>query len=312
MISELQKRITALKLKTNTAILAHSYQREEILEIADYCGDSFMLAQHALNTAEKKMLICGVHFMAETAKILNPNKRVFLANREAGCPMADCLSGEELKRIRESEPDRMVVCYINTAADVKKQSDVCVTSSSAVKIIKKIKEQKILFVPDSNLGRYVASQAPEKDIKCFSGCCPYHDGASIDDAEKAKRLYPFAKLLVHPECRPEVTDIADFIGSTSEIMNYAKASPCGEFIVGTEISIAEHLSYHLPDKRFYPLSKKILCPEMKLTSLPDVYNTLSDIEKNKSSAFELVMDSEYIAAAKKCIDKMLELGSAEN
>lgn len=305
-IKDIQTEIIKLKKKTNTAILAHSYQGREIIEIADFTGDSYKLSVDAKGVDADNILFCGVHFMAETAKMLSPDKRVFLANSLAGCPMAEQMEAEFIQRIKEQEPDRAVVAYINTTASLKAVCDVCVTSSSALKIVRAMDAEKILFIPDCNLGDYVKRNVPEKDIKLLQGGCPVHASVTVSDLENAKKLHPNALVLVHPECIPAVTQQADYAGSTSGIMNYAKKSDAKEFIIGTEISIVEHLQYECPEKKFYPLSKKIVCPNMKLTTLMDVYNSLKGI--NNGEAFEIHMTDEQINSSRRCIDEMIRLG----
>ena len=305
-IKDIQTEIIKLKKETNTAILAHSYQGREIIEIADFTGDSYKLSVDAKGVDADNILFCGVHFMAETAKMLSPDKRVFLANLLAGCPMAEQMEAEFIQRIKEQEPDRAVVAYINTTASLKAVCDVCVTSSSALKIVRAMDAEKILFIPDCNLGDYVKRNVPEKDIKLLQGGCPVHASVTVSDLENAKKLHPNALVLVHPECIPAVTQQADYAGSTSGIMNYAKKSDAKEFIIGTEISIVEHLQYECPEKKFYPLSKKIVCPNMKLTTLMDVYNSLKGI--NNGEAFEIHMTDEQINSSRRCIDEMIRLG----
>ena len=306
MVKDIQEKILKLKKEKDVYILAHSYQGMEITEIADTVGDSFKLSVDAQNASAKNLLMCGVHFMAETAKMLSPDKRVFLANRLAGCPMAEQMVPETIKAMKEQEPDRKVVAYINTTADLKAVCDVCVTSSSAVKIVKNMDAEKILFIPDCNLGTYVKEQVPEKDIKLLKGGCPVHAAVTLQDLEEAKALHPNALVLVHPECIPEVSARADYVGSTSGIIDFAKASDAKEFIIGTEISIAEFLQYECPEKEFYILSKKIVCQNMKLTTLMDVYKTLLGIDNGE--AFEIKMTDEEIKAARVCIDEMIRLG----
>ena len=305
-IKDIQTEIIKLKKETNTAILAHSYQGREIIEIADFTGDSYKLSVDAKGVDADNILFCGVHFMAETAKMLSPDKRVFLANSLAGCPMAEQMEAEFIQRIKEQEPDRAVVAYINTTASLKAVCDVCVTSSSALKIVRAMDAEKILCIPDCNLGDYVKRNVPEKDIKLLQGGCPVHASVTVSDLENAKKLHPNALVLVHPECIPAVTQQADYAGSTSGIMNYAKKSDAKEFIIGTEISIVEHLQYECPEKKFYPLSKKIVCPNMKLTTLMDVYNSLKGI--NNGEAFEIHMTDEQINSSRRCIDEMIRLG----
>ena len=305
-IKDIQTEIIKLKKETNTAILAHSYQGREIIEIADFTGDSYKLSVDAKGVDADNILFCGVHFMAETAKMLSPDKRVFLANSLAGCSMAEQMEAEFIQRIKEQEPDRAVVAYINTTASLKAVCDVCVTSSSALKIVRAMDAEKILFIPDCNLGDYVKRNVPEKDIKLLQGGCPVHASVTVSDLENANKLHPNALVLVHPECIPAVTQQADYAGSTSGIMNYAKKSDAKEFIIGTEISIVEHLQYECPEKEFYPLSKKIVCPNMKLTTLMDVYNSLKGI--NNGEAFEIHMTDEQINSSRRCIDEMIRLG----
>lgn len=305
-INELQAEILRLKKETNTAILAHSYQAREIIEIADYTGDSYKLSVDAKNIDADNILFCGVHFMAETAKMLSPQKRVFLANADAGCPMAEQMDADLISQLKDREPDRTVVAYINTTASLKTVCDVCVTSSSALKIVNAMENDKILFIPDCNLGDYVKRNAPGKDIKLLQGGCPVHASITANDVIKAKSEHPDALLLVHPECVPKVVEMADYVGSTSGIMNYAKTSEKQEFIIGTETSIAEHLQYECPDKKIYPLSKKLICQNMKLTTLPDVYRSLKGLDDG--TAFEILMDDELVVKARRCIDEMIRLG----
>ncbi len=307
-VRELQDKIIKLKKETNTAILAHCYQAREICEIADFVGDSYKLSVDAKNIAEENILFCGVHFMAETAKMLSPQKRVFLSNRHAGCPMAEQMDREMISAVREMEPDRTVVAYINTTAALKTVCDVCVTSSSALRIVRALDTDKILFIPDCNLGDYIKRQCPEKDIKLLQGGCPTHARITPKEVLAAKEEHPDALFLVHPECTPKVVELADYVGSTTGIMDYAKKSDKKEFIIGTENSIVEHLQYDCPGKKFYPVSRDLVCHNMKLTTLPDIYNTLVSIGGGDGDAFEILMDDELIAQARKCIDEMIRLG----
>lgn len=306
MINKIQEEILKLKKEKNAVILAHSYQAKEIIEIADETGDSYALSVAATKHDCKSFIMCGVHFMAETVKMLSPEKRVFLANSEAGCPMAEQMDAELISKIKAEEPDRAVVAYINTTADLKTVCDVCVTSSTAVQIVKKMPSDKILFIPDCNLGSYVQKNVPEKDIKLLQGGCPVHSSVTLDEIKATKDKHPDALVLVHPECLPEVTELADYAGSTSGILDFAKKSDNKKFIIGTEISITEQLQYACPDKEFYNLSKKIMCPDMKITTLMDVYNTLQNIDNGK--AFEIKMSNSKIKQARVCIDEMIRLG----
>ncbi|MGN0149262.1 MAG: quinolinate synthase NadA [Clostridia bacterium] len=302
MIKDIQEEILRLKQENDICILAHSYQAHEILEIADYTGDSYALSVKAANVPNKTVIMCGVRFMAETVKILSPEKKVILAHPDAGCAMADMMDKEIISQVKPMYPDYTVVAYVNTTAALKTICDVCVTSSSAVKIVKNIDNKNILFIPDCNLGAYVAEQLPEKNIKLLNGGCPVHAAVNVSDVEKARAAHPQAKLLVHPECVPEVVRLADFVGSTSEIMEYAHSSSDKEFIIGTEQSIAEHLQYECPDKKFYYLSTGLICKNMKLTTLMDVYNCVKG-----EGGEEILLDDDTIRDAKRCIDEMIRL-----
>lgn len=302
-IAQLQQKIIELKKEKDVCILAHSYQAHEILEIADYTGDSYKLSVDASKVKNKNILMCGVRFMAETCKILSPEKKVYLAQPTAGCSMADQMDKQLISQVKEMYPDYAVVAYINTTADLKTICDVCVTSSSAVKIVNNISEKNILFIPDCNLGDYVAKQCSDKNIKLLNGGCPIHACVNTEDVKKAKEMHPNAELLVHPECTPEVVAMADYVGSTSGIMDYALNCDKKDFIIGTEISIAEHLQYMCPDKNFYILSQKLICSNMKATTLADVYNCLAG-----KGGEEITLDEKTITDAKKCIDEMIRLG----
>ncbi len=303
MIRDLQEEILRLKKEKDVCILAHSYTAHEILEIADFSGDSYALSVRAKSAPQKTVLMVGVRFMAETVKILSPEKTVLLSHPDAGCPMAEQMDKAMIEAARAETPGCAVVAYINTTAALKTVCDVCVTSSSAVKIVKQMPQKDILFIPDCNLGSFVQAQVPEKNIRLLQGGCPIHTSVCEQEAIDAKKRYPNAPLLVHPECKPEVVRHADYVGSTAGIMEYAKKSDSREFIIGTEMSIAEHLSYACPDKRFYPLSKKLICPDMKLSTLTDVYNAVAG-----NGGEEIVLDDETIRKARVCIDAMIALG----
>ena len=302
-VNDLQKEILELKKQTGTFILAHTYQGREICEVADVVGDSFQLSVAASKVENHTVLMCGVHFMAETVKILSPEKKVILANEEAGCPMAEQFGPDEVFAFRKKNPDFAVVSYINTTAALKCVTDVCVTSSSAVQIVSKMENENILFIPDCNLGDYVAKQVPDKNIKTWMGGCPVHARITKGDALRMKEKHPNALFLVHPECRPEVVELADYIGSTSGIMDFAIKSDAKEFIIGTETSITEHLSYQCRDKMFYSLSKHLICPNMKITNLMDVYNSLTG-----RGGLIIDMDNKTLENSRKCINEMIRLG----
>ncbi|MDR0445897.1 MAG: quinolinate synthase NadA [Oscillospiraceae bacterium] len=308
-IAEVQEKIREIKRERGICVLAHSYQAREILEVADYTGDSYKLSVAAAEDKKSIAIMCGVRFMAETVKLLSPEKTVFLANADAGCPMADGLSADRLRAAKEKYPGSPVVCYINTTAEVKALSDVCVTSSSAVAIIRAMPESEILFVPDCNLGAYVADSLPEKTVHLINGGCPIHAAVSGADVAAARRAHPGALLLVHPECVPDVTRAADYVGSTSGIYDYAVKSDKKEFIIGTEVSIAEHLQYACPDKKFYPLTKKLMCHNMKLTTLMDLYHCLVAASGGSDGGGEqITIEPSLMTDARRCIDEMIRLG----
>lgn len=302
-MNEMQQEILRLKKEKDICILAHSYQSKEIIEVADFTGDSYQLSVMATTAPQKTVIMCGVRFMAETVNLLSPEKTVLLANPIAGCPMAEQMDVELISAVKAQNPDYTVVAYINTTASLKTICDVCVTSSSAVKIVNNIPNKNILFIPDCNLGDYVAKQVPDKNIKLLQGGCPIHARVTANDVKKARKLHPNAELLVHPECVPDVVAQADYVGSTVGIMKYAMNSDKKEFIIGTEISIADHLAYECPDKFFYPLSKDLICSNMKSTTLPDVLHAVMG-----TGGEEIILDSDTITKAKACIDKMIELG----
>jgi quinolinate synthase len=300
----MQEEILRLKHGRGFCILAHSYQAREILEIADVTGDSFALSKAATVLPEENVLLCGVRFMAETVKLLSPAKRVWLANPAAGCPMAEQMDEAFILAAKKQYPAAVVVAYINTTAALKTCCDVCVTSSSAVEIVRKLPEQEILFLPDCNLGDYVARGCPEKQVHLLQGGCPIHAAVNPAELRRAREEYPDALVLVHPECLPSVVALADYVGSTSGIMQYARQSTAREFIIGTEMSIAEHLQYECPDKRFFALSKKLLCPNMKLTTLPDILLALRGV-----GGEEITLDAQTMRDARKCVDKMITLAA---
>ena len=301
-ITQMQEEILRLKKENEFCILAHIYQNREIVEIADYVGDSFGLSRQAAKAPQKNILMCGVRFMAETVKLLSPEKRVYLSNPTAGCPMAEQLDIDLLRALKAQYPDYTVAAYINTTSELKTECDVCVTSASAVDILRKVENKNILFIPDINLGQFVQKQLPEKNFKLIQGGCPTHARMSKRDVDKARALHPNALLLVHPECIPDVTEGADYIGSTTGIMNFAKNSDKKEFIIGTENSIVSHLQYDCPEKRFYPLSKDCVCHNMRATTLPEVLGCL------RGEGEEIILSDYVMENARRCIDEMLRLG----
>ncbi|MBP5773423.1 MAG: quinolinate synthase NadA [Eubacterium sp.] len=298
----IKEEILKLKEENDICILAHCYQNPEILEVADFVGDSFALAVEAEKVENKTVIMCGVRFMAETVKILSPDKTVYLSNKNAGCPMAEMMDKALITEVKKQFPDYMVVAYINTTSDLKTVCDVCVTSSSAQKIVSKLDTDKILFIPDCNLGDYISKQIPDKEFKLLNGGCPTHARIEPEDVLKAKEAHPNALFLVHPECKPAVVELADYVGSTTGIMNYAKESDHDEFIIGTENNIAVHLSNECPEKKFYTVTDTFVCPNMRYTTLENV------LECCKGEGEQIELDEETRIGAKRCIDKMIELG----
>lgn len=298
---ELQNKIADLKKSQDICILAHSYQTHDILEIADYSGDSYALSKIAAKLKNRTILMCGVRFMAETVKILSPDKKVILSHPDAGCPMAEQITADELRKLREAYPNHAVVAYINTTAELKCLCDVCVTSSSALNVVKNIPEKDILFIPDCNLGSWIENKVPEKNFRFIKGGCPVHMQITEDDVIKARKSHPDALLLVHPECVSSVTSNADFAGSTAEIIDYASKSDCMEFIIGTDNTIVSHLQFAHPEKKFYALSKNCICKDMRLTTLYEVYNCLIG-----NGGEEIILSDETIENARKPIDAMIK------
>ena len=302
LIHEIQAEIRRLKREKSICILAHAYQSHDIWEVADYVGDSFGLSQKAAESDADTVLMCGVRFMAETVKILSPQKRVILANGEASCPMAEQISVDLLRSLKEKYPDHTVVSYINTTAQLKTLTDVCVTSSSAVKIVKNIANDKILFIPDCNLGSWIQKQVPHKQFQFVPGGCPTHLLITPKNVEQARQKHPDALVLVHPECAEKVVGLADFVGSTTQIMDFAKKNQAMEFIIGTENSIVQHLQIDCPEKRFFALSKNCVCHNMKMTTLGDVYECVKGF-----GGEEITLDADTLRNARRSIDEMLRL-----
>lgn len=267
---EIVKEIEKWKKQYNALILAHLYQWPEIQDIADFVGDSLDLSRKARDTEAEVIVFCGVWFMAETAKILNPQKTVLIPDPNAGCPMADMVTAADVLALREKYPDAAVVCYVNSSAEVKAVSDICCTSSNAIKVVKSLRENQVIFVPDRNLGHYISRFVPEKQFILYEGYCPTHEKISMEDVEKARKARPGAPVLVHPECRPEVVDAADFVGSTREIIDCAAKAKEQELVIGTEVGVLHRLQIENPDKNFYSLHGAIVCPNMKKNKLVTV------------------------------------------
>lgn len=298
---DLKIEILELKKKRNAVIVAHNYQADDVQEIADVVGDSYALSKFCASDNAEVIVFCGVHFMAESAKILSPGKTVLLPEIDAGCPMADMVTAEPLREMKSRYPGAAVVCYINSTAEVKAESDVCCTSSNAINIVKKINNKDIIFVPDQNLGSYVSKQVPEKNIILWKGFCITHHKINVNEAKMIKEAYPDALMLVHPECKPDIVELADFVGSTKQIIDYATGSKNDKFIIGTEMGVMYKLKKNNPDKTFYLMSRGLICPNMKKTSLQSVYNALNGMK------YEIKIDEEIRVKAKSSLDRMLEL-----
>ncbi len=294
------KEIKRLKEEKNAVLLAHFYQEGDIQDIADFTGDSLYLSQVASETNADVIVFAGVRFMAETAKILSPEKTVLLPVKEAGCPMADMVTKARLIKYKEKHPDRIVVCYVNSTAEVKALSDICVTSSNAEKIIKHYQGQKMLYVPDKNLGTYLREKY-DLDMELWPGFCCIHNDLSLDQVAMMKKKYPKAQFIVHPEAKLEIVKVADFAGSTKGLLNYVIESDCDEFIIGTEYGIIHTMEKACPNKKFHILTNDLACYDMKLTRLEDIYYALKD---NK---FEIEVTKNIRVKAFKALDKMMKL-----
>ena len=294
--------IKRLKQQRKAVIVAHSYQNEEIQDLADVVGDSYALSKYCATQNDAEVIVfCGVHFMAESAKILSPAKTVLLPELNAGCPMADMVDKEGLAELKEKHPEATVLCYINTTAEVKALCDVCCTSSNAVNIVQKIKSKEIIFVPDKNLSRNIAIKVPDSKIILWEGYCPVHNGITCEMVIRARDEHPDAILLMHPECPPEVCELAEFVGSTKQIIEYATASSKKEFIIGTEKGMMYPLQKKNPYKKFYLLDNTLVCETMKITSIESVYKALTE------NVNEIKLSAEIIEKAKGSLEKMLEL-----
>mgnify|MGYP001028444595 FL=1 len=299
---KIEKKIMDLKKEKNAVILAHNYQLPEIHDIADFVGDSLGLSIEASRTDADIIVFCGVHFMAETAKILSPRKIVLLPDNSAGCPMADMITPDGLKNLKKKHPDAVTVCYVNTSAAVKAECDYCCTSSNALKMARHILKtnREIIFVPDKYLARYVSDQLNHKFI-VWDGFCPTHARISPKDINEAKTLHPRAKVIAHPECRPEVTRLADAVLSTEKMCAYATESPANEFIIGTEIGIIHRMKKENPKKIFYPVSESTICPNMKKINLEKVLWSLEDL------SYQINIEPDIMDKARLSIERMLKI-----
>ena len=290
-----------MQKEKDVVILAHYYVDGAVQEIADYVGDSFYLSKVATQVTQQNILFCGVSFMGESAKILNPEKNVVMADAHADCPMAHMVTVEQIEQVRKENPDVAVVCYVNSTAEIKAVSDVCVTSSNAVKVVKNLPEQNIFFVPDNNLGRYVAKQLPEKHFIFHDGFCHVHKSIHAEDVKKAKELHPEAVVLAHPECTGDVLELADFVGSTSQIIDYATNSDEKVFLICTEMGVFYELLQKNPEKKFFSVGHRQFCPNMKKIHLDSVLRALENPEE------EVEMDEAMRQRAVGPLARMLEL-----
>lgn len=295
------KEILELKKEKNAVILAHSYQNIEIDEVADYVGDSLYLSQMAAKTNAEIIVFAGVYFMAETAKILSPDKKVLLPRKESGCNMADMINLAQLREFKSKHPDIPAVCYVNSTAEVKSECDICCTSSNAVKIVKSLGAKEVLFLPDTYLGKWVENHLEDVKVITYPGYCPTHLRITADDVINMKKQYPQALVLAHPECHQEVAKLADYTGSTTGIMNYAAQSKEKQFIISTELGVVERLERDYPEKEFVLISPKAVCHNMKWHHLDDILNSL------KYEQYEINVDEEISKKAVKCIQRMLDV-----
>ncbi len=290
--------ILALKKERQATILAHNYQSPQVQDVADLVGDSLELSRAAARLDSPVIVFCGVDFMAETAAILSPGKRVVLPEKGAYCPMAHMITPEELQALKAQHPDAAVVCYVNSTAEIKAESDVCCTSANGVQVVKSLSEKKVIFIPDRNLAAYVARHT-DKQIIPGNGYCYVHDHLTVEQVRAARAAHPQAELLVHPECRPEVIDQADYVYSTAGMGRHAKSSPAREFIIGTEVGMIYRLKKENPEKEFYPLSDSAICHNMKKTDLAKLRRALQTLEPR------VEVPKEVASRARKAIERML-------
>ncbi len=297
IISEIKR----LKEEKNAIILAHCYQNAEIDEVADFVGDSLYLSQMAAKTDARIILFAGVYFMAQTAKILCPDKKVLLPRLESGCLMADMINLQQLREFKTKNPNIPTVCYINSTAEVKSECDICCTSSNALKIVKSLNAKKVLFLPDTYLGKWVEAQLDGVEVIAYPGFCPTHLKIKAQDIIEAKKKYPNVKILAHPECHQSVTSLADYVGSTTGIMNYTKNHDDKCYIIATEKGVVDRLKRDYPQKEFILIKNDIVCQNMKWHTLDDILRAL------KNEEYEIDVDKKIAQKAVKCIDKMLEV-----
>lgn len=299
-VEALKEEIAELRKKRKAVILAHNYQRDEIQELADFCGDSLGLSKQAASTDAEVIVFCGVHFMAESAAILSPQKTVLLPVQEAGCPMADMIDVPELQELKRQHPDALVVTYVNSSAAIKAESDVCCTSANAVKVVNSVSSKKVVFTPDRNLARYVA-RFSDKEIIAYDGFCPTHILIFPEAVKRARAEHPTALFIAHPECVPETIDLADHVCSTSGMYSFVKKSDVNEFIIGTEMGILYRLRKENPQKKFYSPTQRLICPNMKMTTLDWLAQSL------RYMRHKVEVPEDIRVKAKKALDRMLEV-----
>lgn len=300
-MNDMINKIKKLKEEKNAVILAHCYQNAEIDEVADFVGDSLYLSQQAAKTDADIIVFAGVFFMAQTAKMLNPDKKVLLPRKESGCEMADMINLQQLREFKAKHPNLPVVCYINSNADVKAECDICCTSSNALKIVKSLNAPEVLFLPDTYLGKWIEGQLGNVKVTTYSGFCPTHLKIKAEDVIEARKRYPNAEVLAHPECAKAVTDLADYVGSTTGIMKYAVESDSKQFIIATEKGVVDRLKRDYPEKDFILIKPDIVCKNMKWHTLEDIYNALKDEQ------YEITVDEDIAKKGVKCINRMLEV-----
>ena len=300
-MEKLIERINNLKKEKNAIILAHSYQNVEVDKVADYVGDSLYLSQKAKETDAEIIVFAGVYFMAQTAKIISPDKKVLLPNIKAGCLMADMINLHQMVDFKKRHPNIPTVCYINSTAEVKSECDICCTSSNALQIVKSLNSEKVLFVPDANLGKHVESNLNNVEVITYNGCCPVHDNITEKDIIDARKQYPNAKILIHPECKPSVSKLGDYVGSTSGIFNYVKNSTDNQFVIVTEKGVVDRLKRDYPEKDFILINQNMICESMKLTTLEEILNCL------ENETGEINIDENIRTLSANCIERMLKV-----
>ena len=301
-VSKIHENIAEWKIKRNALILAHSYQVEEVQEIADFVGDSLALSQKAASATQDVIVFCGVHFMAESAAILSPDKTILLPALDAGCPLADFATAQQVRDWREKYPNAAAVAYINSSAEVKAEVDICCTSSNALRVIESLANKEIIILPDGNLGHYIASHFPDRQFHLWPGHCITHHRIEPNEVKVVRERHPEAEILVHPECRPDVVAMADFVGSTAQILARVKCSPSQTFIIGTEMGVIPGLRKNHPDKTFYLLSSGLVCPNMKRTTLDKVFTSLLSMEHR------ITVPEPLRSRARHSLDRMLQVG----